>query len=406
MKVQSIVNVIILSAASMLLGCEGPTKAGKEARIQANARVNLMGAQIHYDQAQQTFRSGQFDRAMREINHAIARYPERGEYYLLKGRIELETHQLEAALKSLNMALEKNDQLADAHYYAGIVFQRWSDDEEAYNRYSNAAELDPSNVQYLLAAAESLIALGKFADARELIEPRVAYFEHNAALRQLQAQIALFEGDPEQAAMLYSQARLLNPDDDLLLEELIWAQYAAGMYGRCHDNIKFLQGKLPQQRPDLMHLEARCLAMMSRGIEARDVYMQLTRLRPADPVIWVELGTLAWELGDYRRVAMCSVQMIALAPHRYEGYMLKGVNERHRGRLDEAVTLFREATSRAPDVALPHLLLGQTLEQIGKPKEALLAYQNAIAAEPGSPEALELLRRLTDGQHVTVVPTQ
>ena len=430
---------VIAMAVVVLAGCNGPTKAGKEAREAANSRMNVINAQVHFDQAKQSFESGQFEKAQREIQRAITRYADAPNYYVLQGRIYLETHELEASLNCFDIAIdmlkgaetldaakteaEKTRQtapsrevitLAEAHYFRGIIFQRWSDDEQAYQCYFKAFELEPTNAQYLLAAAESLIACGEFEQARQLVEERLTYFEHNAALRQLQAQIALLQGDAKKAAALFAEARLLNPDDVGLLEQMMWSQYAAGQYGQCHETIKQLQSTRSRlasraapapgtsrdvedysaTRTDLIHLEARCLNMMGRTTESRELYIELSRQRPADAVVWVELGTLSWELGDFRRVAMCAVQLIALAPDRYEGYMFKGLNERQKGNIEEAVKLFQKAAQCSTDLAMPHLLLGQALEQSGDLTGALAAYQAASQVEPNSPEATELLRRL------------
>lgn len=449
----AVLAVVSMSMVAGMTGCNGPTKAGEQARSQANDRMNIINAQVHYDQAKQAFQTGQFDKAQREIRRAIARYGDSPNYYVLQGRIFLETHQLEAALDTFRTAIEMCEKqialaeeavagnaptqiiapskssssfvtatgetlvLADAYYFTGIVFQRWSDDERAHQNYAAAFNLQPTNAQYLLAAAESLIALGDFTGASDLITPKMAYFEHNAALRQLQAQIAMLQGNPERAAALYAEARLLNPDDIALLEQLMWAQYAAGQYGPCHESIKRIQNQLDVRasrglassesgrstsasRTDLLHLEARTLNMMGRTTEARELYIQLSTLNPSDPSVWAELGTLAWELGDYRRVAMCSVQLIALTPNRYEGYMLRGINERSKNNLNEAIRLFRQAAERAPDTALPHLLLGQSLEQAGDVNNAALAYDMARQVEPNSAEANALFRRLSEQQHV------
>ena len=153
-----------------------------------------------------------------------------------------------------------------------------------------------------------------------------------------------------------------------------------------------------------LHLEARCLTMLNRGSEARELYIELARLRPSDSVVWSELGALAWDLGDYRRVAQCSVQMIALAPDRYEGYMLNGISERQKHNLPEAIKQFQQACKRAPDVALPHLLLGQSLEQTGDLAAAKVAYNDAMTAEPANTEARDLLRRLNDNQRLSAAP--
>lgn len=403
MKTRTIQLAVALTVIALVSGC-GPTKSGIEARSAAQDRMSAVSAQIHYNQAKQSYESGQFDKAEREIARAIDIFPNPAEYSVLQGRIFLETHKLEPALASFEAAIQKNPTLAEPHYFTGIVYQRWSNDREAHESYLKAFELEPTKAQYLLAAVESLITLGEFEQAKELIESKLAYFEHNAALRQLQGQIALLQGQPKQAAALYAEARLLNPEDQTLLEELTWAQYAAGQYGECHQSVKLLQEQSRERRSDLLHLEARCLTMMDRGPEARELYIELTRMRPADTSAWSELGTLCWNLGDFRRVAQCSVQLISLAPDRYEGYMLKGINERQKGNLKEAAKLFAQASERADQTALPHLLLGQTFEQTGEVERARVAYHKALAAQPDSTEAQDLLGRLNEAKRLSSAP--
>ncbi|MCI0364881.1 MAG: tetratricopeptide repeat protein [Phycisphaerales bacterium] len=402
MSIRAIVVLPVLMVSTLLWGCNGPTKEGIKARSEAAQRMNFVSAQIHFDQARQAFNTGQFDRAIREITYAIQVNPKSAEYDVLKGRIYLETHKLEAAIESFNNALTKDAKLAEAHYYSGIVYQRWSNDEKAYESYSKAHEIEPANAQYMLASAESLITLGKIDEAWEMTELKLKYFEHNAALRQLQGQIALLQGDPARAAELLGQARLLNPDDDLLLEELMWAQFAGQKYGACHESAKQLQGRLKEERPDLFHLEARCLALMNRGPEAREHYLKLSRLRPADPTVWSELGALTWDLGDYRGLLECSTRLISLAPDRHEGYMLRGIYERHQGKSDDARKYFELASQRASDTALPHMLLGQLMEEAGDRSGAAVAYNKALSAEPDSDQARDLLSRLNG---VAAVPT-
>ena len=76
---------------------------------------------------------------------------------------------------------------------------------------------------------------------------------------------------------------------------------------------------------------------MERNAEARNIYLRLSQLRPNDVDIWIEFGTIAWELGDFRRVAECSSRITALGPDRFEGYMLRAINERHKGNMPEAI---------------------------------------------------------------------
>jgi tetratricopeptide (TPR) repeat protein len=449
-----ILNVLLpaLTLAG-LAGCHTASEVSTQARADANLRYNFMRAQVEYDQAKQSLETGQFDKAHKQIAAAIGQFPDSPAFHILQGRIYLETNRLELAARAFSTALEKcggdaeavdatlakgvtgaglgsrrAERQAEAHYYLGIVHQRWSDDAQAHTHYRAAFELQTDRADYLLAAAETLVELGDYDGATALVEPRLAYFEHNAAMRHLLGEIALLRDDPATAAQLYSEARLLNPDDATLLEELAFAQYAARQYPKCYDSIKELQRKPGNGvRTDLKRIEARCLTLMERTTEARNLYLELMRATPTDADMWVELGVLAWELGDYNRVAQSSVRIIALAPERFEGYMLKGVNEQQHGRLEQAIGLFREAVTRAsapgspgaPGIpgapglpgspgspagpghsevivatAVPNLLLGRALEQQGQIDAALVAYGAAARADPSKVEARASLDRL------------
>ncbi len=387
--------VVIIFTAN-LVACYGPgTKTGIENRENAAARVASFNSRLAHDQAMQAFRTGQFEKAIREISGAISRSPDVPEFYILMGRILMETHRLEQANDAFAKAIELNPNSADAHYYAGIVYQRWSNEESAYEYYLRAHELEYSVVQYVLAAAESLIALSNYDQAQQFIESKMDYFEHNASMRQLLGQIALLKGNAVDAARIFAESRLLNPDDMMLLEELAHAQYAAALYGKCYDSDKQLQRMKNGLTLETKQLEARCLAALGRTTEARNLYLQLTRTNPSDTELWIELGSLAWEVGDFRRTAICSVRIIALAPQRYEGYMLKGIFEREKGNLDQATLYLRQSASLSNNVALPHLVLGRTLEENGDVKGALGAYADALRVEPDNKDAQELFQSLS-----------
>ncbi|MHC4429810.1 MAG: tetratricopeptide repeat protein [Planctomycetota bacterium] len=396
-----LIVVLLVVGGAFLCGCNGPTRKGLEARAKARARLDRVNAQLSYDQAMQAFEAGQFEKASHELRIAIRLNPEWAEYRVLEGRIHLETHRLEKAIESFEAALQLKPGDSDAHYYSGIVYQRWSDDDKAFDEYMAAYEMEPESVGYLLAAAESMVALGQFDAAKRLVEGKLDYFEHNSALRHLLAQIAMLQDDPEAAVGLYGEAYRLDPENETLLDELAQAQYTAGVHGDCYRSVKQLQEMSDAERPDLKLLEARCLTFMDRLPEARNLYMELTGLRPTDPDVWVELGSVAWELGDHHRMALCGARVTSLAPDRYEGFMLKGINERHHGNFAEAVRLLTEAIQRAGGAPLPYLILGRVLEQTGDAQGALDAYAEAMRVRPDSDHARMLFIELSERLELT-----
>ncbi len=375
-----------LLAAGTLAGC-GPSRAGLEARARARERLNMVNAELSRDQAAQALEAGQFEKATKEIRRAIYMNQGWAEYRLIEGRIFLETHRLEKALRSFEKALELKPEYPEAHYFCGIVYQRWSDDARAHDHYRSAFEQEPDQVAYLLASAEALVALDQFNQASHLITTKLAYFEHNAALHHLRAQIAMLQDDPTLAAERYAEAWRLSPDDDGMLGELARAQYAAKMFGACLRSVRQLNDRPGGDSAELKRLKARCLASLERQTEARNLFIELTRIDPTDTELWVELGTVAWEIGDFHRMALCGARATALAPDRFEGYLLKGINERHHGNLNDAIMFLRQAADRAVETPLPHLLLGRVLDEHGDRHSAIEAYAAALRIDPDNETA-------------------
>ena len=384
-------------------GCGTPYH--DEMRTDAQRRLGVMNALLGYDQALQFFNTAQFDKALEQIENAIRQDPEPADYHLLEARIFIETNKLESAIASLETAIEKDSESADPHYYSGIVYQRWSNDESAYEEYLTASELESSSVFYLLAAAESLVALERFGEARDLIEPRLDYFEHNSAMRHLLGQIAMLEGHPQLAADYLEEAYLMNPEDGLLLEELAHVQYAAEQFSKSLKSIRQLRDLTHSNRHDLMQFEADCLSRMERVKEAYGIYQDLSSRRSSDVQVWVNFGALAWELEDYHRVAFCGARLSSLAPERFEGYFFKGINEQHHGNLSEAIELLRDAAVRCDDSAMPYLALGRALEDSGDFAAARNAYNAAKAVDPADDTSDLLLAALTKKDELVTVPT-
>jgi cytochrome c-type biogenesis protein CcmH/NrfG len=227
--------MILLSVGASLAiaGCNGPSKAGIEARKEARERITQFSAKFVYDQAEHEFETGQLEAALGSITRAVDANPDQPKSYVLMGRIHLEMHKLDRSLEALQKATELDPEYAEAHYYAGIVYQRLTEDENALDAYNTAWELENDNPQYLLATAETHVALQDYAAARDMVESNLARFEYNGALHHLLAQITLYEGNPIGAAQIYEEASMLDPENMSLIEELAWVQYEAGWHSKC-----------------------------------------------------------------------------------------------------------------------------------------------------------------------------
>ncbi len=300
---------------------------------------------------------------------------------MLHGRILIELHRLDAARASLEAAIERDDQLHEAHYFLGIVHQRWSEDEEAFAQYQRASELEETKPQYLLAAAESLIALQRYDEAKSLVLHRLRRFEHHPAFRHLLGQIARLQGDLAGAARLYEEASLLQPDDLQLVVEVANAQFAAGDVPGCLDTLRVLEMRGHDFEPQQQLLRARCLVQANRCIDARPLYRALCTEHPHDEILWTELGWLSWMLEDWRGLRDAAEQVTSLNADASRGWLLLAVADRATGQLADAESHLLNAVQCADVEALAWVILARVRMQQGDSSGAAEAMRMASALD-------------------------
>ena len=386
------ISILILASAGLLQACGGPTKAGLKARSAAGERMSMFRSRVGYEQAEQSLNAGRFDRAEKEITSAILQTPEIPKYHVLLGRVYMETKRLEKAVECFDTAIEIDEKTADAHYYRGVVHQRWSEEAAALEDYMAAYEVDKSKVSYLLAAGEMMIEMGNYDRVKDLVIPQLSYFEHNAALHQLLGHVSMLENDPLLASDYFERAVLLSDEDDLLLHECARAQFEAGRYSQCLLNLRKLSQRSEKQSLELILAEARCLVEMGRLREARNAYVELTRLNPEDVDSWVGLGIVAHLINDYRRLDSCADHIIAIAPGRYEGWFFRALCARQDGDVDLAINLLAQSIQHCEnDDLAPRLVLGMLMQETGQDDKAFRAYAEILRMHPDQDQARQLI---------------
>ncbi|MCC7191406.1 MAG: tetratricopeptide repeat protein [Phycisphaeraceae bacterium] len=385
-----------LTAGVVLLGTAGcnsnQTKSHKAKVNAANARWMNLRSTLMLQMAQQQFDTGDLEQAERTTADAISIDPKNGRLHVLAGRIALERSQLERAYQRLQTASELDPKLAEAHYYQGIVLQRWQRFDDALAAYRQAYELQADNPGYLLAISEMLISTDKVEEARALLTEKVAYFDQSAAIRGALGQVYLIQNKPAEAADYFRQASLLRPDDMQLIESLALAQVEAGQNQAAIASF----GRLAkdEKRANSRHVLFALAAAYERNdqpAQAKDIYLKLTRQDSADAEPWIKLGEIAWAQQDTAGTLLAANRVINIAPKRSEGYLLAGLVWQKRGNVDEALRNFDRAAELAPQSNDAVILRGITLQQAGRTSAAAQAYAEALRRRPDDSRAQELL---------------
>lgn len=386
-----------LGIAVAFVGCASPTKTGREARTVIRAKHNANLAALAAQSARQDFRVGNLKSALDNIDNAIAVEPTTDAHYVLRGRILIEMNELQEARSAFMQSGRLNPSNAEAEYFLGLIYQRWSDPQEASKHYKIAFDLDPTKVDYGLAFVESLITLNRLDEASQFVSTTSITFEHEPAFRRTEGHIRLMKGEPENAAESFYQAMLLDPDDSNIAESLVHAYIQAGEYAQAQYYLqRLLNDPRTSDRTDLKHLMARCLAASDRLLEARESYIGLTKLDRTDPVLWYELGIVSLKLGDLRRADQVARTMISTWPRRADGFLLQGRVSEIRGNLTQAIGDYQQASELDPRREEIFIFLGMALEKHGEYRPAQIAYRQTLSLNPDNLQAKQLLSEINE----------
>ena len=383
-----------LSLAAALAACAlaacAPRTAGLEARKEADSRFRRTTSLVSFDQARQAFESGDLDKARSEIEAAIARSDTEARYWSLLGRIELEAWRLERAVSAFGRAMECDPSLAEAYYYRGVVHQRWGAADRAIEDYLKASELDPERIAYLLAAAEMMVTGRRLDEARDLLLPKLAYFEHNAAVHELLGDIASLQENHRAAARSYERSMMIDPEAPLVGEKAVGSMFRAGEWQRCLEAARRLRarategadGRLAVVPADVLRHEGRSLAMLGRHQEARGVFAEHARQYPEDTEAWRDLATASLALDELDRAQWAAERLVTLARDEPSGYTLRGIVAERAHDLDTAIRWHVRAVEVGPSSPEAAAALGLALQAAGRDEEAAQWLRRALDLDP------------------------
>jgi tetratricopeptide (TPR) repeat protein len=218
----------------------------------------------------------------------------------------------------------------------------------------------------------------------------------------------MVKSEPEKAVDYFKEAQLLAPDDMTIVEDLMRAQLATGQYANAEYNIRILlQNENYAKRRDLLHMQAKCLMSVDRPVEARTILVGLTTDSEGarDVEAWVDLGNACIALNDTTRLKTVSSRLMAMAPNRYEGYLMRAVLLKKEGNLAGALDAANGAVDRCKVDATALIFKGMLLQDMNRIPEARQAYSLAVAREPNRAAARELLAALEKNGSMATVET-
>lgn len=397
------------TAAGLVLlagGCAGHGGHTREGLSLAEKRSMQLKSGTEWNMARQAFLAGNLDKALRKVDDSLAINPLVAKSHLLKGRILIEKSRLGEALESLEQATILQPEMHEAYYYMGIVNERLTRLDAALASYESANRLEPANGQYAIAVAEVMIDLDRTEDARTFLEGEDELFQNNAAVRQTLGQIAMLQQRYDDAVTLFNEARLLNPESQAIIEDLIDAQVAAQRFAEAEYFLsRLLSSEDNASRRDLRHLRAKCLVELDRPVEARQVLQELVdgSEGATDVEAWITYGQVSWMVGDAMRLRQAVARVEAIAPKRAEGYILRALSLRHAGQPARALEQVETALTLSPDQPMMLTLKALIQQDLGNHEQSVQTLQRALAADPDNQSIASLIESTSEVQEMATV---
>jgi tetratricopeptide (TPR) repeat protein len=386
-------------------GCGGRGAYTREGTSLAKEKMNVIKSATEWDMARQAFFAGDLQKALKKVDVSISINPGVAKSHVLRGRIMLEKGEIGHGVRALETALAIDPDNVDANYYMGIASERLAQLEEAFTYYDKASQLDEYSDQYAVAAAEMLMDLKRYDQAKAYLE-QTATHDHSAGVRQTLGHLARLLGDLPAAVTEFKSAQLLAPDDPGILEDLTSAQYDSGSYAdAAYGYATLLTRKETSDRRDLKATYAKCLIKLDRPMEARKLYKELTQGdRGASHVeAWIGLGNVSYTVGDFTTVKQAATRVVALAPNQKEGYLLWAILHRNKGNIEASINSLNDAIARDPADPILHTMVALGLLELNRTTQARAALGKALALDPDNQSAATVMTMIN--QKVASVPT-
>jgi Tfp pilus assembly protein PilF len=365
------------------------------AKQQAMDRWNKARSTVLIGLAMDQYSNGNFDKSRATVDEAVKLEPMNLAAHLLSSKLYIETGQLEAAERELEVAQQVDPKDAQADYLLGVVYQRWQQPEKALGFYQSAYEKSPAELAYVIARAEMLVALDRRPEALALLESKVSYFEHSGAIRDEVGLLLLQEKKYPEAVEMLRRASILTPDDMTIREHLGRALYEEKEYAEASRVLSELVANSKyERRGDLLMMLGECQLQTGHSAGAVQNLQRASELLPDSAGVWISLARADVQLSSFHRAETALRQALTLDANSGEAWLLLGFVQLQEARVDEASDSFDRAVRINPDDTVSLCMLGLSLDELGRTRQAATYFERALEIHPGDAMATELMARL------------
>lgn len=244
--------------------------------------------------------AGRTDEAVRELNAALEIEPDHTGAHVVLGMVGLIERDYEVAESQLRKVIELTDgaEFEDvlvhrelAFYYLGEVMLDTNRYEDAVGYYKATLRMNRTNANAYFGLAMAFKGIEEWDAAVENLEIAIVFDPNYAQAHYELGQIFMRRDEPMNAAVHFSKAAALAPDNDVILEALSALGTPEEWEARARDALAQGEGQealdavlvsrgFDYDEPERALLHGQVLESMDKVDVARDVYLKALEITP------------------------------------------------------------------------------------------------------------------------------
>jgi len=312
--------------------------------------------------------------------------------------------ELENAEQLYRSILSEQTNHSDANHNLGVLLKQSDKADIALSFFKTAIESNPNQGQYWISYIDTLIYLGQYDAAQNVLNQGQSKGLKGDAVDQLKERLnSTVKPSPESVG---TQSKPLNVNAilkqakshakkgriDEARQLYLSVLEAFPQNQQAKKGLKALQqgqvNKKMSSGPPQAQIDA-VISLYSRGQiqEALNASETLIKDYPNTSLLYNISGACYKAIGQLEEAVKSFEQALTINPNYAEAHNNLGIALKELGQLETAVKSLEKALAIKSDYAEAHNNLGITLEELGQLEAAIKSYEQALAIKPNYAEA-------------------
>jgi len=333
-----------------------------------------------------------------DFDKAIEIQPDHVGYHLYRAEIRLGAGDFAGAAADCGFVLAREPESGEAYALRGIARQRLGDSAHAIEDCTAAIEHNTASGDVYLARAFAQDDLENMDEALSDCEAALELDSQDAVACNLRGTLRLKMGEVDEAAEDFETAIRMQPT---------WAMPYANRGNACRargDNegaVREYSRALELDSQLVFAYLNRALAWADQQEDEKSLedFAAALRLAPDLAGAYVERAWLRTRREEYEAALADLNEALRLQPDLAPAWFHRGRLHLQQGNYDEALQDFDRVIELVPDLAAAYSSRGSVWIQKGEPDKADADFQQAVVCEPGMAEAFAVERLLLEAAY-------